>query len=272
MKNLQNRVAVVTGAGSGIGREICLALARHGVDVAAVDVRPETAQRTVDAVRALGREASAHQADVSDAARMQRLPDDVRAVHGACHILVNNAGVTSAGAFEKETLEDLQWIVGINVWGMLHGCHAFLPLLREQDEAHIVNVSSMVGLVGLPHNAIYALTKGAVRSFSESLRAELITTNIGVTTVFPGTHRTGITESARGSQGARLADLGRSRWAEVVMPSPKRLARRVVRAIERDRARVVAGPDARALDVWSRIAPGRVGAIGQVTNRLDNSE
>ena len=95
------------------------------------------------------------------------------AEHGAAHVLVNNAGVTSAGAFEKETLEDLRWIVGINVWGVVHGCHAFLPLLKAQDEAHVVNVSSMVGLVGLPHNAAYALTKGAVRSFSEALRAEL---------------------------------------------------------------------------------------------------
>ena len=135
MQDLNGRVAVVTGAGSGIGREIALELARRGSHVAGVDVRPEGVEETARLVRALGRNASAHVVDVSDATRVGELPAEVVAEHGACHVLVNNAGVTSAGAFTKETLEDLHWIVGINVWGVVHGCHAFLPLLLEQDEA-----------------------------------------------------------------------------------------------------------------------------------------
>jgi len=99
---------------------------------------------------------------------------------------VNNAGVTAAGAFADEAIGDLRWIVDINVWGVVHGCRAFLPMLREADEAHIVNMSSMVGLLGLPHNVSYSLTKGAVRAFSEALRGELATTQVGVTVVFPG--------------------------------------------------------------------------------------
>jgi NAD(P)-dependent dehydrogenase (short-subunit alcohol dehydrogenase family) len=269
MRTLQDRVAVVTGAGSGIGRAISLELAARGCHVAAVDIRAEGVEETARAVRALGRNASPHVADVADAQRMLQLPAEVVAEHGACHVLVNNAGVTSAGAFEKESLEDLRWIVGINLWGVVHGCHAFLPLLREQDEAHIVNVSSMVGLMGLPHNAAYALTKGAVRSFSEALRAELVASKIGLTTVFPGAHRTGITEGARGSQRHRLADMGRSQFAGIGMRSPERLARRVVDAIDSGRARVVAGPDAHALDLWSRIAPGRSGLLGYATGRID---
>lgn len=269
MRRLEGRVAVITGAGSGIGREIALELARRGCDIAAVDIRDDGLRGTADLVRALGRDVSTHLADVSDAERMASLPAEVVAEHGACHILVNNAGVTSAGAFERETLDDIRWIVGINVWGVVHGCHAFLEVLRQQDEAHIVNLSSMVGLLGLPHNAVYALTKGAVRSFSEALRAELVPSNVGLTTVYPGAHRTGITEGARGSQRERLARMGRSRFAGIGMRSPASLARRIADAVEKNRARVVAGPDARAMDVWSRLAPGRVGTLGRITGLAD---
>lgn len=116
---------------------------------------------------------------------------------------------------------------------------------------------------------MYALTKGAVRSFSEALRGELVTSKVRLTTVYPGAHRTGITESARGSQRALLADMGRSRMAAVTMRSPAKLARQVVDAVERDKARVVGGADARVLDLWSRLAPGRVGPLGRVTGRAD---
>ncbi len=194
--------------------------------------------------------------------------DEVLAAHGGCHILVNNAGVTSGGGFEDESLDDLHWIVDINVWGVVHGCRSFLPALRDAKEAHIVNLSSMVGLLGLPHNVSYSLTKGAVRSFSEALRAELVTTGIGVTVVLPGAIRTDITNTARGSHAAKLASMGRSRLAPLAMRPPAAAARRIVHAIERDRARVTVGPDARAVDLLTRLYPGRSGLIGRFTTRL----
>lgn len=268
MKRLADRVAVVTGAGSGIGRATSEALARAGCHVALVDVSEAAVQETAEAIRRLGREASTHTIDVRDAEAVGALPAAVAAAHGGCHILVNNAGVTSAGPFEAESLEDLHWIVDINVWGVVHGCHAFLPVLREADEAHIVNLSSMVGLLGLPQNAAYALTKGAVRSFSESLRNELAGANVGVTTVYPGAINTNITRAARGAQSTRLAELGRSRFAPIVMRPPSSVADAIVKAIERNRGRVVVGPDAHLVSAWSRVAPGRARTIARLTDRL----
>lgn len=166
-----------------------------------------------------------------------------------CHILVNNADVTSAGTFEDESIEGLAWITDINVWGVVHGCGSLLPVLRKQDEAHIGNLSSMVGLLGLPYNVSSSLTKGAVRSFTEALRSELIT------------------RTARGSDSAIISSMGTSRFAPLVMRPPSTAANRIVHAIERNRARVVIGPDARSLDIFSRIIPGRSGILGRALSR-----
>ena len=267
MKRLHGRTAVVTGAGSGIGRATCAALAARGCSIAVVDIDQHNAEQSAAEIRKSGQRVSVHVADVRDAPRMGELREEVVDAHGACHILVNNAGVTSAGAFEDETVDDLRWIVDINVWGVVHGCQAFLPALRAADEAHIVNLSSMVGLLGLPYNASYSLTKGAVRSFTEALRAELITTSIGVTAVFPGAIRTNITNAARGSDAELLAAMGRSRFAPIAMKPPAAVASRIVRAIDHDRARVVIGPDARLVDLLTRAIPGRAGLIGRATAR-----
>ncbi len=267
MQTFDGRVAVVTGAGSGIGRVTAQRLAARGCHLALVDLRPEGLAETARLVAAHGRRATTHLADVSDAARMEALPDEVRERHDVVHILVNNAGITSVGAFADEHLEDMRTLVDVNVWGVVHGCRSFLPVLRQQDEAHIVNVSSMAGLMGLPHTATYALTKGAVKAFSEALRGELASTTVGVSVVFPGTHRTGIAATARGADGARIAKVSQGPLS-VLMPPPSLVARRIVKAIERDQPRAVVGPDARVIDLASRVAPGRTRLIGRVTGRL----
>lgn len=268
MQRLAGRVAAVTGAGSGIGRATSVLLAERGCTLALADVSEAGLAGTRDMIEAAGGRASTHVVDVRDAERVRGWRDEVVDAHGRCEVLVNNAGVTSAGRFEAETLEDLHWIVDINVWGVVHGCHAFLPVLREADEAHIVNLASMVALVGLPQNAAYSLTKGAVRAFSEALRAELRTAGIGVTTVLPGAIRTNITAGARGAEADRLARMGESRLAPLAMRRPEAVAKRIVAAIDKDRARIVVGPDARALDLATRLVPGRSGAIGRAIDKV----
>jgi short-subunit dehydrogenase len=268
MKRLSGRVAVVTGAGSGIGRATAVLLARRGCRVALVDVDTERLEQTRAHIAADDGHATVHVADVADLEHMRALPEAVIESHGACHILVNNAGVTSAGRFTDETLDDIGWIVGINVFGVVHGCRFFLPWLRAVDEAHIVNLSSMVAFVGLPQNAMYSLTKGAVRSFTEGLRAELIGTSIGVTAVFPGAIRTNIMDAARGAESERLSAMARSRLAPYVLRPPDAVARKIVAAIEKDKARTLVGPDAYLLDLVSRVMPGRSGLIGRALDRI----
>ena len=268
MRSFTGRVAVVTGAGSGIGRATAEALARRGCHLALVDIDEASAAQTAQMLAGSDSTVSTHVIDVTDQEQMTALADAIVERHGGCHILVNNAGVTSAGAFEDESLDDLHWITDINVWGVVHGCRAFLPALRRADEAHIVNLSSMVGILGLPHNVSYSLTKGAVRGFTEALRSELVTTSIGVTAVFPGAIRTDITNRARGSEASRLATMGQSRLAPLAMRPPSAVARRIVSAIEHDRARCVVGPDARAVDAFVRVLPGRSGLVGRLTTRV----
>jgi len=253
MRRFQDRVAVVTGAASGIGRALCEALAARGADLALVDLDEEGMAETARRVEATGRRASLHRLDVSDAARMQRLPDEVLAVHRAVHLLVNNAGVSVTASFEEQSLEDWEWIVGINFWGVVYGCRSFLPHLRAQDEAHIVNISSLFGLVGIPTQSSYCATKFAVRGLSESLWVELAGGPVGVTCVHPGGVRTRIVRSSRTADVQMKGQLEEF-FEKRAMP-PERAARAILRAVERRRLRVRIGPESYVGDWIKRAAP-----------------
>jgi NAD(P)-dependent dehydrogenase (short-subunit alcohol dehydrogenase family) len=253
MKTLKDRVAVVTGASSGIGRATAVALAKEGCDLAISDVNEAGLAETAELVRATGRRACTHRVDVSDKARMQRYAEEVFAEYGKVHVVVNNAGVTVTAPFDEHSLEDFEWIVGINFWGVVYGCKFFLPYLKQQDEAHIVNLSSVFGLVGVPLQTSYCATKFAVRGFSEALWVELKPHGIGVTSIHPGGVRTNIAKTARTThedlrqQGVDLLDR--------VSITPEKCAAQIVSAIKKNKQRKLVTRETVFVDGLKRLSP-----------------
>lgn len=253
MRKLEDRVAVVTGAASGIGRATSVLLAEKGCDLALADVNEVGLAETRRLVESRGRKATTHLVDVADRARMERFPGEVVDAHGRVHILINNAGVSVTSTVESHDLDDFEWLVGINFWGVVYGCKFFLPHLKRQDEAHIVNLSSMFGLIGLPTQSAYCATKFAVRGFSESLRAELHGTNVGVSSIHPGGINTNIIKNGRMKDDVLRGKL--VRFFETKTMPAEGAAQRIVRGILRDRPRVLITREAYVTDLAKRLFP-----------------
>jgi len=254
---LRDRVAVVTGAGSGIGRALALALARRGAQLALVDVDADGLAGTAAAAAALGVRALAHRMDVTDRAAVAALPERVRSDLGRVDLLVNNAGVALGGTFEQVRQADFDWLIAINFDAVVRMTRAFLPLLQTSDDARIVNVSSIYGIVAPAGQTAYAASKFAVRGFSNALRHELEATRVGVTVVHPGGVATAIARSARVPPGVDAEEVARRRAAadrKLRMP-PERAGEIIVRAVERRRARVLVGGDAVVVAWLERLAP-----------------
>lgn len=262
-------MAVVTGAASGIGRALAVQLAEKGCHLALVDWNGAALEEVATSLRAGGRRVTAHVVDVSNRVAVGELAREVISLHGECHVLVNNAGVAVDARIEDVTPEDFEWIVGVNFWGVVHGCKAFLPHLRRVDEAHIVNVSSVFGLIGVPRNGPYCATKFAVRGFSEALWTELQGTNVGVTCVHPGGVRTNIVQNARLADEQERATIVRE-FGKAARMSPETAAANIVTAIERNSARLRLGPETYAMDWLKRLAPvGTQRLVGWFTVRAE---
>jgi len=259
MRALAGTVTVVTGAASGIGRALALRLAQEGCMLALGDVDAAGLAESAAAIRQIGVRVSTHQVDVSDAAAMEAFRDAVLREHGRVALLVNNAGVAIAGTVAELSLDDIAWLIGINFWGVVHGVKLFLPVLQQQYDAHIVNLSSIFGIVAPPGQAAYAASKFAVRGFSEALRHELVVTGskVKLSVVHPGGVRTQIAANARAAAGvsnARRAD-GVARFEKLARTTPEAAAERIVRGILKDEKRILIGRDARFLDVVQRLFP-----------------
>ena len=257
MLNLKGRTAVVTGAASGIGRAIATSLARRGCNLALADINDEALARTAAEIAAPGVRISKHHLDVSDRDAVAAFPDQVTAEHARVDVLVNNAGVALAGTFEQVSETDFEWLFGINFWGVVGMTRAFLPLLHHSDDARIVNLSSIFGIIAPPGNTAYSASKFAVRCFSESLRHGLRKTRIGVTVVHPGGVATSIVRSARmpKTNSPEEEEAKRKSFEAILTLPPAMAGETIVRGLEHRKARVLVGSDAKVIAILERLIP-----------------
>ncbi|MFN3597047.1 MAG: SDR family NAD(P)-dependent oxidoreductase [Rubricoccaceae bacterium] len=257
--DLARAVAVVTGAAGGIGRAVALELAARGAALALADRDTEGLAETVRRAQLLGPVVTAHALDVTEGAATGGFRDAVLAAHGRVSVLVNNAGAGLAGRFEETSEEEFRWQMEVNLFSVVALTRAFLPALRAEPAAQLVNVSSLFGLIGPAEQVAYATSKFAVRGFSEALRHELGGTGVGVTVVHPGGVRTRIAAAARvaaGADRARVAAMQAAFSQRALRMPPAAAARRIVRGIARRERRVLVGADARLADLVQRLAPG----------------
>jgi len=254
---LKDRTAVVTGAGSGIGRAIAQSLAQRGCHLALADISEAGLAETVGLVKGANVRVTSHKLDVADRDAVAALPQAVATAHGGAALLFNNAGVAVAGTFDQLAERDFEWLFEINFWAVVRLTRAFMPLLKASDEARLVNLSSLFGLISPPGQTAYAASKFAVRGFSNALRFELAGSNVGVTVVHPGGVATKIADNARRPAGTSNTEANEQieRARRVLTMPPAQAGEIIVKAVERRAARVLVGRDARMMALLERLAP-----------------
>jgi short-subunit dehydrogenase len=260
MQELRERVAAVTGAASGIGRALAIELAREGCHLALSDVDEDGLRESAGQAAEAGAKVRTDRVDVAERVAVHSWADAVVEDYGRVNLIVNNAGVALAATVESMTYEDLEWLMGINFWGVVHGTKAFLPHLKAAGEGHVVNVSSVFGIIGVPTQSAYNAAKFAVRGFTEALREELEIEGSGVsaTSVHPGGIRTNIVANSRlGQVDGRLPtrDEAMEQFERLARTSPEDAAKRIVKGVKRNERRVLIGMDAQLIDGMQRLLP-----------------
>ena len=256
-RRLSDKVAVVTGAASGIGRALAIQLAREGCHLAISDVDEDGLRATAARV-ANGIRVTQHRLDVSDRDAVHRHAEEVTSEHGQADIVVNNAGVALSARLDQVGYDDFEWLMGINFWGVVYGSKAFVPILKQRPWAHIANISSVHGLFTNRRVGPYCCSKFAVRGFTLTLAQELRNTNIVVSCVHPGGIKTNIIRNSRfyGEAGRAHKEEAASLFDKYIAhTTAERAAKTIVAGIQRDRSKILVGADANIYDILSRLMP-----------------
>ncbi|HSW11957.1 MAG TPA: SDR family oxidoreductase [Solimonas sp.] len=262
MKSFKNKVAAITGAASGMGRELAVELAKQGCSVAISDVNETGLAETAALARAHGVKVTVQKLDVAQRDAVYAWADQVIADHGKVNLVFNNAGVALGSTIDSMSYEDFEWLMGINFWGVVYGTKAFLPHLKASGDGHIINTSSVFGLAGIPSQSAYNAAKFAVRGFTESLRQELDIARCGVsaTSVHPGGIKTNIAAAARFSDN--MKDFtgkddkhAKANFEKMFITTANSAAKTILKAVQKDSRRVLVGPDAVVFDAMVRLLP-----------------
>jgi short-subunit dehydrogenase len=260
MKSLKDKVVVITGAGSGIGQALAVEAAQQGALLALSDVNEVGLAETADKAKAAG-SADVHTAklDVADRSAFSAYAAEVVAHFGRVNLVINNAGVALAGDFTELSYEDIEWIVGINFWGVVHGSKEFLPHLIASGDGHLVNISSLFGLVSMPGQSAYNATKYAVRGMSEAIREEMLInkTGVGVTVVHPGGIKTAIARNARVSASEDKNATAEFFDKKLAKTTPEQAAKTILKAVRKNQARCLVGLDAHAVHAFGKFTGSR---------------
>ncbi len=263
MKDFKDKVAVISGGGGGIGRAMAMQLASEGCNLALADISEEGLLESVKLLEPYNVKVSHHVVDVTSRERMEALPAEVLEVHGKVNILANNAGITLQKTFEGHSIEDWEFALGINLWGVIYGSNFFLPALKEsakagRGNAHIINMSSLAAFMGMPNTASYSATKAAVRTISETMWAELHGDNVGVTSVHPGAIKTNIMRAhLESSTNVKVATQTAEKVEKFAM-APEKCVAKILNAVKKDKQRVVIGVDAKIVEILKRFLPSAI--------------
>ena len=255
MQGFAGKVAVVTGAGSGIGQALAIELGRSGAKLAISDVDTEGLAVTEEQLKAIGAPVKADRLDVTEREAFELYADAVAEHFGGVNQIYNNAGIAYVGDVEVTPFKDIERVMDVDYWGVVNGTKVFLPHLIASGDGHVVNVSSLFGLFSVPGQAAYNSAKFAVRGFTEALRQEMIVNRhpVAVTTVHPGGIKTAIMRNSTAADGFDTATLTKFFDKKLARTTPERAAKIILDAVRKKKARVLVGPDAKALDVIVRL-------------------
>ena len=271
MQGFAGKVCVITGAGSGIGQALALELARSGAKLAISDIDTEGLARTEEQVKAIGAPVKADRLNVAEREAFEVYADEVVKHFGKVNQIYNNAGIAFTGDVEVSEFKDIERVMDVDFWGVVNGTKVFLPHLIASGDGHVVNVSSIFGLFGVPSQSAYNAAKFAVRGFTEALRQEMKLAHhrVGVTAVYPSGVRTAIARTATGAQGLDVKELADLFDNKLAKGSPEAAARTILAGVRKNKAKVLVGPGARMFDVVVRATgSGYERIFGPLTGRM----